>query len=163
MKTSELGRSLIRHFESLRLTPYLCDAGVPTIGWGNTFYPNGAKVTLRDKAITRERADQIFDFVLALFENDVESLLKVDVKQHQFDALVSFAYNVGTDIDVDNIPEGLGDSTLLHLVNKNPNDDRIVAEFLKWNKSRGKILRGLTRRRSIEAYLYTTGKLNLKQ
>lgn len=117
---------------------------------------------MRDAAITQQRADALFAFILQLFENDVNSLLKVQVKQHQFDALVSFAYNVGTDIDADNIPEGLGDSTLLHLVNKLPNDPRITVEFLKWNKSKGRVSDGLVRRRTIEAHYYNTGTLSLK-
>lgn len=165
-KVSPTGIALIHHFESCILQPYLCPAGVPTIGWGNTIYENGRKVTMRDAAISQERADALFAFILQLFENEVNSLLKVQLKQWQFDALVSFAYNVGSDIDADNIPEGLGDSTLLHLVNKLPNDPRITVEFLKWNKtwSNGKrvVSNGLVRRRTIEAHYYNTGTLNLK-
>lgn len=161
MKTSPTGIKLIHHFESLSLTPYLCPAKVPTIGWGNTFYPSGRKVTLKDKPITEDYADEMFAFVLALFEADVTRLLKKPVAQHQFDVLVSFAYNVGSDIDQDDIPEGLGDSTLLKIINASPNDSRIPGELLKWNKSGGKVLKGLTRRRTIEGNYYKTGKLIL--
>lgn len=162
MQTSSKGIQLIKYFEQLRLAPYLCSAGVPTIGWGNTWYPNGKKVTLKDPAITAQKADEIFSFVLSLFENDVNSLVKVNLKQHQFDALVSFAYNVGSDIDVDDLAEGLGDSTLLKLTNRNPDNPAIVAEFLKWNKANGKIVNGLINRRTIEAHYYSTGILKLK-
>lgn len=158
MKTSNQGIAFIKSYEGLRLKPYLCSAGVPTIGWGNTWYPNGKKVTLKDRPITASEADRIFKFVLSLFEADVNSLVKVPLKQHQFDALVSFAYNVGSDIDVDDIPEGLGDSTLLKLINANPNDPRITAEFLKWNKANKKINKGLISRRTKEASMYNTGK-----
>jgi lysozyme len=160
MKVSENGKDLIKSFEGLVLHPYLDSAGVPTIGWGNTFYPNGKKVTLKDRPITREQADEIFDFVLSLFEKDVTSLVKAPLKQNQFDALVSFAYNVGSDIDADDIPEGLGDSTLLKKVNANPNEPSIVNEFLKWNKAGGQVNKGLIRRRTIEAHYYITGKFN---
>lgn len=154
MTVDKTGIDLIHSFEGLSLTPYICPAGVPTIGWGNTYYPNGKKVTMKDKAITREQADEIFAFVLSLFERDVNSLIKTKLTQNQFSALVSFAYNVGTDIDADDVPEGLGDSTLLKNVNANPNDPTIRAEFAKWNKSNGKPLAGLIRRRKMEADLY---------
>jgi len=159
MRTSAAGIKMMHAFEGLRLVPYLCQARVPTIGRGNTFYPNGKKVTLRDRAITVKEADDIFLFVLSLFEKDVNSLLKRQVQQHQFDALVSFAYNVGSDIDADDIAEGLGDSTLLKLVNANPLNVRIPGEFLKWNKANGKVSEGLRKRRTIEAYYYRTGKI----
>ncbi|MEO6176947.1 MAG: lysozyme [Flavobacterium circumlabens] len=156
MKLDENGYKLITSFEGLELEPYLCSANVPTIGYGNTFYPNGKKVTLKDKPITKAYAIEIFRFVADLFAKDVTSLIKSKVTQNQFNSLVSFAYNVGTDIDVDDIPEGLGDSTLLKLVNKNPNDNAIAIEFLKWNKAKGKVVNGLTKRRIKESQNYFT-------
>lgn len=156
MKLNEEGYQMIMNFEGLSLKPYLCSAGVPTIGYGNTYYPNGKKVTMRDKPITKEYAIEIFKFIADLFAKDVNNLLKTTVTQNQFNALVSFAYNVGSDIDADDIPEGLGDSTLLKKVNKNPNDLSIMAEFLKWNKSNGKVSNGLVKRRNLEAKLYFT-------
>ena len=156
MKLNEEGYQMIMNFEGLSLKPYLCSAGVPTIGFGNTYYPNGKKVTMRDKPITKEYAIEIFKFIADLFAKDVNNLLKTTVTQNQFNALVSFAYNVGSDIDADDIPEGLGDSTLLKKVNKNPNDLSIMAEFLKWNKSNGKVSNGLVKRRKLEAKLYFT-------
>ena len=156
MKLNEEGYQMIMNFEGLSLKPYLCSAGVPTIGYGNTYYPNGKKVTMRDKPITKEYAIEIFKFIADLFAKDVNNLLKTTVTQNQFNALVSFAYNVGSDIDADDIPEGLGDSTLLKKVNKNPNDLSIMAEFLKWNKSNGKVSNGLVKRRKLEAKLYFT-------
>ena len=158
MTTSAKGIELIKSFERLSLKPYLCPAGVPTIGWGNTIYPNGKKVTMKDAPITKEKADEIFAFILSLFEQDVTSLVKVPLTQCQYDALVSFAYNVGSDIDTDDIPEGLGDSTLLRLINTNPMHNMISAEFLKWNKANKVICNGLTRRRTLEAHYYFTCK-----
>lgn len=154
MKLDNAGYLLIAEFEGLRLEPYLCSAGVPTIGYGNTFYPSGRKVTMRDKPITQETAFWMLRFVADLFAKDVDNLVTSKINQNQFNALVSFAFNVGSDIDQDNIPEGLGDSTLLRKVNANPNDPSIAREFMKWNKAKGKVLNGLTRRRTAEAKLY---------
>ena len=156
IKLNEEGYQMIMNFEGLSLKPYLCSAGVPTIGYGNTYYPNGKKVTLKDKPITKEYAIEIFKFIADLFAKDVNRLLKTTVTQNQFNALVSFAYNLGSDIDADDIPEGLGDSTLLKKVNKNPNDLTILNEFLKWVRSNGKISNGLVKRRKLEAKLYFT-------
>lgn len=153
MKTNAAGIALMHHFESCQLRAYKCPAGVWTIGWGNTFYEDGTSVREGD-VITQARADSLFLIILAGFERDVISLLKVPVNQNQFSAMVSFAYNAGSDIDADVIPEGLGDSTLLKLVNANPNNPRIADEFKKWNKSKGKVLNGLIRRRAAEAKLY---------
>jgi len=164
MNISNTGIELIKHFEDCKLKPYLCSAGFPTIGWGNTMYKNGRRVKLTDRPITQTEADDLFMFWVNQFDEDVDSLVTAPViAQHQFDALVSFAYNVGSDIDQDSIPEGLGDSRLLKLVNNNPNDPNIINEFLKWNKSKGKVSNGLVRRRTVEAYYYSTGKLDLKR
>lgn len=153
--TSNKGLQLIKHYESCRLAPYKDSVGVPTIGWGNTFYENGAKVRITDKPITQERADQLLANTIKPFENDVSQLTKsVTLTQNEFDALVCFAYNVGSDIDIDLIAEGLGDSTLLKKVLANPKDQSIPQEFLKWNKAGGKVLNGLTYRRRSEAHLY---------
>jgi lysozyme len=156
MKLNEVGYKLLQEFEGLRLKPYLCSAGVPTIGYGNTVYPNGRKVTMRDRTITKVFAEQMFRLTADLFAKDVAGLIKSKVTQNQYNALVDFAYNLGTDIDADDIPEGLGDSTLLKKVNKNPNDKTIVNEFLKWNKAKGVVVRGLTNRRIKESQIYFT-------
>lgn len=153
-KLDSKGYALIKGFEGLSLKPYLCSAGVPTIGYGNTFYPNGKKVTMRDKPITEGYANEIFKFVADLFAKDVAFLVKSKVNQNQFNTLTSFAYNVGSDIDADDIPEGLGDSTLLKKVNKNPSDPDIAKELSKWNKSKGIISKGLINRRAKEAKNY---------
>jgi len=103
--------------------------------------------------ITQETADALFDADLARFERDVNSLVTVPLTQGQFDALVSFAYNCGSDIDEDKRTEGLGDSTLLRLLNEGK-PELAVLEFPKWNKDNGKIVAGLTRRRLMEAALF---------
>ena len=156
MTLDNKGYLLIAQFEGLRLKPYLCSAGVPTIGYGSTFYPSGRKVTMRDKPITQETAFWMLKQVANMFAKDVDSLVKSNINQNQFNALVSFAFNLGSDIDADNIPEGLGDSRLLRRVNANPNDPEIAREFVKWNKAGGRVLDGLTKRRLKEAELYFT-------
>ena len=154
MKLDQKGYLIIAEFEGFRAKPYLCSAGVPTIGYGTTFYPNGRKVTMRDAPITKETALQYLIFIADLFAKDVTSLVKSKVNQNQFNALVSFAYNLGSDIDADDIPEGLGDSTLLKKVNRNPNDPAIATEFKKWNKSNGSVSSGLVKRRAKESIIY---------
>ena len=156
MMLDNKGYLLIAQFEGLRLKPYLCSAGVPTIGYGSTFYPSGRKVTMRDKPITQETAFWMLKQVANMFAKDVDSLVTSNINQNQFNALVSFAFNLGSDIDSDNIPEGLGDSRLLKRVNANPNDPEIAREFVKWNKAGGRVLDGLTKRRLKEAELYFT-------
>lgn len=151
---NSIGSNFLQNREGFSAVPYLCSANKPTIGFGNTFYPNGRRVTMNDKPISRAYAAEIFKVVVTQFEKEVNSLVKSDLTQNQFNALVSFAYNVGSDIDVDTIAEGLGDSTLLKKVNANPNDKTIASEFAKWNKAGGKIINGLISRRQLEAELY---------
>lgn len=153
MKTSDAGKALIKSFEACSLKPYLCPARIPTIGWGTTRYPDGRMVSMSDPRITQAQADSYFDHDLAAFERDVMQLVRVKPTQGQFDALVSFAYNVGPDIDADTIAEGLGDSTLLRKFNAG--DIKGAAdEFLKWDKSKGVVLAGLTRRRKAERAMF---------
>jgi lysozyme len=140
------GYLLITKFEGLRLKPYLCSAKIPTIGYGNSYYPDGKRVTLLDKDITKQQAFDMFKEVANRFAKRVDTLVTSNLNQNQFNALVSFAYNVGTG--------NFSSSTLLKKVNKNPDDLTIKAEFLRWNKAGGKVINGLTNRRNEEADLY---------
>jgi lysozyme len=140
------GYLLITNHEGLKLKPYLCPAKIPTIGYGNTYYPDGKRVTLLDKDITKQEAFDMFKEVANRFAKRVDTLVTSNLNQNQFNALVSFAYNVGTG--------NFSSSTLLKKVNKNPNDLTIKDEFLRWNKAGGKVLNGLTNRRNEEAILY---------
>lgn len=146
MRLNNAGYLLICKFEGLSLTPYLCPAKIPTIGYGNCYYPNGKKVTMKDKAITKPEAFEMFKFIADKFALKVNELIKSNVNQNQFNALVSFAYNIGVD--------GLAKSTLLKKVNFNPEDLTIKDEFLKWNKAGGKEIKGLTIRRQTESQIY---------
>ena len=145
-KTGQEGIDLIKRFEGFRSKPYKCSAGVPTIGYGATFYTNGKRVTMADPAISEEDALALLAEMLKKFEQYVDSYCIDTITQNQFDALVSFCYNLG--------PANLKASTLLKKVNLNPNDETIRAEFMKWNKAGGRALKGLTLRRTAEADLY---------
>ena len=146
MKLDDKGYKLITKFEGLSLKPYLDSIKVPTIGYGNTYYTDGKRVTLLDKEITKEVAFDMFKEVANRFGKRVDELVTSNINQNQYNALVSFAYNVGTG--------NFALSTLLKKVNKNPNDLTIKDEFLRWNKAGGKVINGLTNRRNEEANIY---------
>jgi lysozyme len=153
-KITKVSENFIHHIEKFEcggdvtkyLKPYKCPAGVPTIGYGNTFYENGSKVKLTDPLITKEKAQSILRASMDYFEKQVDALVVDSINQNQFDALVDFAYNVGIG--------NLKSSTLLKKVNKNPNDPTIREEFMKWVFAGGKKLNGLVKRRESEADLY---------
>jgi lysozyme len=146
--TSKNGIDLVKSFEGFSSKPYMCPASVCTIGYGTTRYPNGTKISIKDAPITEAKALEYLIFDMKAFERNVDAYCRDDINQNQFDALVSFCYNVG--------PNALKSSTLLKKVNINPNDPTIANEFAKWNKGGGKVLKGLVRRRKEESELYFT-------
>lgn len=141
MSISNKGKNLIKEFEGLRLTAYQDSVGVWTIGYGHTGNVSKGQV------ITQAQADAFFDSDVQKFVNGVRSAVgNTQLTQGQFDALVSFSYNLGLG--------NLQKSTLLKKVKANPNDKSIRDEFLKWVKAGGVTLQGLVRRRTAEADLY---------
>ncbi len=146
MRTSEKGIALIKQCEGFRSKPYRCPAGVPTIGYGSTVYPDGTHVRIEDEPITEAVAEGILKRQLNRYENGISRYVVSTINQPQFDALVSFAYNVGLG--------NFKNSTLLKKVNKDSNDKTIADEFKKWTRCNGVILKGLTQRRCKEAELY---------
>ena len=149
MKITEISDAcidLVKSFEGFFSKPYLCPAKVPTIGYGTILYPNGKKVTLQDLPIDEKKAIEFMRFELNQKAKEVDAMTSDAVTQHQFDALVSFAYNCGSG--------ALKGSTLLKRVNANPSDPTIIDAFLMWTKADGKTLNGLVRRRKAEAKLY---------
>ena len=144
--TSKNGIDLVKSFEGFSSKPYMCPASVCTIGYGTTRYPNGTKISMNDAPITEAKALEYLVFDMKSFERNVDAYCRDDINQNQFDALVSFCYNVG--------PNALKSSTLLKKVNINPNDPTIASEFAKWNKGGGKVLKGLISRRKEESQLY---------
>ena len=149
MKISSLGLELIKEFEGFSANAYLCPAKKVTIGYGNTFYADGTKVKLGEQISKTDALELLEKVVNKDFADKIFPAIKVPVAQNQFDAMCSLAYNIGTGSFLK--------STLLKKVNAG---DFIGAseEFLKWNKSGGKELLGLTRRRKREQDLF---KINL--
>lgn len=136
---------LIRRFEGLYLTPYLCPAGIPTIGYGATYYENGEPVRLTDPAITREHAEQLLLWML--YNRFVPVVLKfcpgADTAP-RLAAIIDFTYNLGTG--------RLRPSTLRRKVNES-DWEAVVVELKKWVKGGGRTLRGLVARRAAECDL----------
>ncbi len=151
MKAGVEAVRIIKEYEGLMLTAYKCPAGIWTIGWGHT---KGVKEGQR---VSVEQALRLLQADIADVAAGVNSLLNVAVTQYQFDALVSFAFNVGLDIDADTKAEGLGDSRLLELVNA-AEYTLASLEFPKWVYGGGKVLGGLVARRRQEQELFQ-GKL----
>ena len=144
MKTSDRGVALIKAHEGLRLTAYTDPVGVWTIGYGHTTAAGPPKVE-RGVKITEAGADAILRQDLAKFEKYVTDAVKVPLNQNEFDALVSWTFNLG--------PSNLRSSTLLRKLNAG---DRAGAadEFMKWTKAGGKTLPGLVKRREAERALF---------
>ena len=138
MTTSTNGINLIKRFEGLRLKPYLDPVGVATIGYGHT-----KGVNLNDPTITEEEADRLLAEDLKLYENHVREMVKVPINQNQFDALVSFAFNLGT--------AALRTSTLMRKLNAG---QPCSSEFDRWIYAGGKAMPGLVRRRAQERKLF---------
>ncbi|EOT6765160.1 lysozyme [Klebsiella oxytoca] len=147
MQTSDKGIALIKGFEGCRLTAYPDPGtgGAPwTIGYGWT-YPVDGKPIKPGMKIDQATADRLLKTGLVSYENDVQKLVKVKLTQNQFDALVSFAYNVGS--------RALSTSTLLKKLNAGDNKGA-ADEFLRWNKAGGKEMPGLTKRRKAEREVF---------
>ena len=146
MKASNsLIEQIIKPIEGFRARPYLCPAGIPTIGYGSTHYPDGRAVTLSDPPITDEQASAIMLANLPEYEAAVNRYVQVPLTQGQFDALVDFCYNDG--------PGNLRTSTLLKLVNAKQ-FNVAAGEFGKWVYGGGIKQPGLVRRRELERELF---------
>jgi len=144
MRISDKGISLIKQFEGLSLAAYQDSVGVWTISYGLT-QPVGGKPIRPSMSIKEETAERLLRTGLVGYESDVSKLVKVKLTQGQFDALVSFAYNLGA--------RALSTSTLLQKLNAGDYAGA-ADEFPRWNKIGGKVLPGLTRRREAERSLF---------
>jgi len=145
MKTSCQGVSLIQHFEGCQLKSYRCSGNVLTIGYGHT------SAVQEDQEITQEQADALLGIDLLWFERSVNRQVKVPLEQHQFDALVSWTFNLGAG--------NLRASTLLRVLNAG-DYKKVPEQIVRWDKADGKTLAGLTRRRRAEAVLFEFGVLD---
>ena len=139
METSKTGLDLIKHFEGCELYAYKCPAGVWTIGYGHT---KGVEPGMQ---ITEQDAEDMLKEELIEYESYINDLVTVGLNQNQFDAMVSWVYNLGAG--------NLKASTLLKVLNAGDYAG-VPAQIIRWNKAAGKELEGLTRRREAEASLF---------
>lgn len=149
MLASKKAYELIAKWEGFSSTPYLCPANIATVGYGSTYYPDGRKVQLSDKPITEAKAMDILCQNTEYKVKGINRYLNIQLKQHQFDAIVSFVYNVGL--------EAFRTSTMLRKINMG-DVKGAGAEFDRWVYSNGKKLRGLVNRRRDERAMFE-GKL----
>lgn len=141
MRTTNNAIDIIKRYEGLKLKAYKCPAGIWTIGYGHT-----SNVKKGD-SISKSQAEELLLNDIKFFEEQVEALTECTlINQNQFDALVSFAFNLGI--------ANLKKSTLLKKIKVNPDDITIRKEFLKWVYANGEKLNGLIARRECEANLY---------
>ena len=143
MITGKKGKDIIKYYESLSLTAYRCPAGILTIGYGHT-----GKDVYEGMTITNEEADALLSRDLVRTEQGITKYTSVELSQEQFDALVSFAFNVGVG--------NYRSSTLRMKLNRGEYDSA-SEEFVKWNKAGGRVLAGLTLRRLSEQELFQQG------
>ena len=141
-KLSPAGIDFLIHNEGLKLKPYLDSKGIPTIGVGNTYYPDGRKVKMTDSPLTLAGAKELFRYIVKHYELAVYSNTRDDINQNQFDALVSFTYNVGV--------TAFKDSTLLRRINARAANKDIESAFLMWRRPAEIIGR---RKREVALYL----------
>lgn len=139
MKISGEGLALIKKFEGCELESYRCSANVVTIGYGHT------RTAKEGMTITREEADMLLEEDIRSFETAVLSLVEVDLKQCEFDALIAWTFNLGAG--------NLKSSTLLKRINAKDWND-VPHQIKRWNKANGTVLQGLIRRREAEALLF---------
>lgn len=139
MRTSGQGVALIKKFEGCELEAYQCSANVWTIGYGHT---RGVK---EGDEISADKAEYILLEDLIEFETYVDQLVTVSLNQDQFDALVSWTFNLG--------PTNLKESTMLLRLNDGQYSE-VPAEMARWNRSGGEVLEGLKRRRKAEGLLF---------
>lgn len=142
MQLSETIKQKIRSWEGCSYRAYRCPSGVLTIGYGHT-----GKDVKPDSIISREEAERLFETDIQRFADGVGKIIGgVKLRQCQFDAIVSLAYNIGT--------VALAGSTLLKIVRENPDNPVIAGQFRRWIYGGGRILPGLVKRRQAEADHY---------
>ena len=147
MQLSTNGFNLLAELEGVVLNPYKDSVGIPTIGIGSTYYEDGTKVTMKDKAITKERAIQLAKNVVKSFEARVNKSILLPMTQNQFDAMVLLCYNIGE--------SAFARSSVVRNFNAG-NLQKAADSFLLWNKAGGKVSKGLTNRRKKERNLFLT-------
>lgn len=152
MQLSDSGFELIAEFEGFRSAPYLDAVGVPTIGYGNTYYLDGRKVKMTDTPISKDEAKALKlaiinqDFSPAVNAMFADEIAQGQITQNMFDALISLAYNIGTG--------ALAKSSIYRHI-KAGDYQKAGQAFLLYNKAGGRVLNGLVRRREAEKQLFS--------
>mgnify|MGYP003147742633 FL=1 len=139
MKISEDGLELIKKFEGCETTAYQDSVGVWTIGFGHT------KGVEEGQTCSIEDAESMLAEEMDEYEGYINNMVKVELQQHEFDALVAWVYNLG--------PTNLGESTMLKVLNGGQ-FDRVPDEMNRWTRAGGEILEGLVRRRQAESLMF---------
>ena len=139
MKISQEGMTLIKHYEGCKLESYQCAAGVWTIGYGST------KDVKEGMKITQEDAEKLLKKDVEVYEDAVNDAVTVPIKQNEFDALVSWTFNLGG--------SNLKSSTMLKVLNEGKYQD-VPEQIKRWNKVKGVVNEGLVKRRKSEALLF---------
>jgi lysozyme len=145
MTAAELACAMARHFEALRLRPYLDAVGVPTIGYGATYYANGVRVSLHDEPMTKDAAEDLLRWMITTkYMPKVQVLCPGIDTDQRLAAITDFAFNCGV--------VNLKNSTLRRKINAGRWSE-VSGQLARWNKAGGIILPGLTTRRAYEAGL----------
>ena len=140
--------ALIEEFEGFSSVVYACPAGVPTIGFGTTRYPDGRRVAFGDAPCTREQARGWIAYECRHVAQIIDRIIVVDLSENERAALISFSFNLGTG--------ALAASTLRRKLNRR-DQAGAAAEFPRWRFSGGRVLKGLVRRRAAERRLFERG------
>lgn len=140
-----VSHKIVENFEGFRSCPYLDPVGVPTIGFGSTFYPDGRRVKLSDPCIDKNEARKLMHGEFARVGKKVDELVKVPLTKNQKTALTSLTFNIGV--------EGFRNSTLLRKLNRG-DIDGAAQEFDRWVYGGGNKLPGLVDRREKEKDLF---------
>lgn len=147
MRISRKCLEMIKHHEGVRSKPYKCPAGLWTVGVGHVIGDGKTLPPEWNRKLSKDEIDSILEADLQRFERGVLRLCPNHLNQGRFDALVSFAFNVGL---------GSLQRSTLRMKHNRAEFDACSKEFLKWSKAGGKVLRGLLNRRKDEAKLYAT-------
>ena len=145
MKLSVEGLNLIKRFEGVRNRPYRCSAGLWTIGVGHLIGDGKSLPESWDRTFTEEEINALLVRDLSRFERGVGMYIKVPLRQHEYDALCSFAFNLGLGT--------LQRSTLRQKINRNDKEGA-AKEILKYCRAGGKIIKGLQKRREAEYQMF---------
>ena len=142
----QIAAELCKQFEGFRAKPYLCPAGIPTIGYGSTYYADGRKVTLQDESIEEPEAEKLLmhELETTYLPGVLRNCPGLAADERKLNAIVDFAYNLGVG--------RLQTSTLKRKINAQ-DWEGAQEQLMLWVRGGGKVLPGLVRRRTAESAL----------